>query len=216
MFRISLLAYALTLFTITSCRNSVAIVAPTNGFGMAVLSRQTTLRHHLQSDLLYKAINQLINQNPWRPSVVEYPTNASALTAAHRRLSSATRSNDDINWLVYFLMLSFHDLHDLYLWRFPYTEPYSMIFGIVSWRQTWPNHDNWRRLAVDSSTSWGPVRILTCCQTYSFVLCYPYDILSIILKHLFSQAWIRLFRSSVSVIGTFITLFLYRHSSSCA
>ena len=29
----------------------------------------------------------------------------------------------------------------------------STIFGSVSWRQTWPNHDNLRRLTVDSKSS---------------------------------------------------------------
>ena len=45
-----------------------------------------------------------------------------------------------------------------------------MIFGSVSWRQTWPNHDNLRRLTVDSRNSRSPARIMTCCKTYSFVL----------------------------------------------
>ena len=35
------------------------------------------------------------------------PTDAFAATAAHLRLSSATRSNDDIDWPVHSLMLSF-------------------------------------------------------------------------------------------------------------
>ena len=46
--------------------------------------------------LLNQSINQSINQNPWRPGVVGVPpTDASAVTVVHRRLSSATRSNDD-------------------------------------------------------------------------------------------------------------------------
>ena len=49
------------------------------------------------------------------------------------------------------------------------------------WRQTWPNHDNFRRVMVDSRGSWGPARILTFCQTYSFVLCSLYDMPSILL-----------------------------------
>ena len=38
------------------------------------------------------------------------PTDDSAVMAAHWCLSSATRSNDDIDWPVHALMLSFHDL----------------------------------------------------------------------------------------------------------
>ena len=40
-------------------------------------------------------------------------TDASAVMAAHRRLSSVTRSNDDIDWPVLSLMLSVHDLRGL-------------------------------------------------------------------------------------------------------
>ena len=48
--------------------------------------------------LTFQTINQSINQNPWRPGVVGYPrTDASAVTAAHRCLSSATRSDDNID-----------------------------------------------------------------------------------------------------------------------
>ena len=43
------------------------------------------------------------------------------------------------------------------------------IFGSVSWRQTWPNHDNLRRFTVDRKSSWHPATTLTCCHTYSFV-----------------------------------------------
>ena len=76
------------------------------------------------------------------------PTDASAAMAAHRRLSSTTWSNDDIDWLVNSLMLSLHDLRGLPPQRLPSTEPCSMIFGSISWRQTWPNHDNlWRSTA---------------------------------------------------------------------
>ena len=81
------------------------------------------------------------------------PTYASAVMAAHRRLSCATRSNDDINWPVHFFMLSFHDLCSLPLRRPPSKEPCSMIFGSVSWRQKWQNNDNLRCLTVDSRSS---------------------------------------------------------------
>ena len=59
-------------------------------------------------------------------------TDASAVMAAHRRLSSATRSNDDIHGPIHSLMLSFHVLHGLPLRRLPSTEAYSMIFCSVS------------------------------------------------------------------------------------
>ena len=43
------------------------------------------------------------------------------------------------------LMLSFNDLHDLPLQRIPSTVPCSVIFGSVSWRQTWPSScDDWQ------------------------------------------------------------------------
>ena len=46
------------------------------------------------------------------------PTDVSAVTDVHRLLLSAMRSNYDIDWLVNFLMLSFHDLCSL---RLPFT-----------------------------------------------------------------------------------------------
>ena len=65
---------------------------------------------------------------------------------AHWPLSSSMRSNYDIDWPVNSLMLSFHDLRGLHLRHLPSTVPCSMIICSVSWRQTWPNHDNLRRL----------------------------------------------------------------------
>ena len=61
-------------------------------------------------------INQSINQSikpvtPRRRYV--HPTDTTAVRAAHQRLSYATRSNDDIEWPVHSLMLSFHDLCSL-------------------------------------------------------------------------------------------------------
>ena len=103
-----------------------------------------------------QSINQSISQSkhvtPRRRWCTQ--TDASAMMAAHRRLSSATRSNGDIDrLLVHSLMLSFHDLRSLPLRRLPSMEPCSMIFGSVLWRQTWLNHDNSRRLTVDSRSS---------------------------------------------------------------
>ena len=69
---------------------------------------------------------------------------------ADRLLSSATHSNDDIDWPVHSLVLSFLDLRGLPWRRLLSTVPCSMIFGSVSWRQTWPNHNSLRRLMVDS------------------------------------------------------------------
>ena len=52
---------------------------------------------------------------------------ASAAMGAHRRLSSATRSTDDIDWPVHSLMFSFHDLRGLPVRRLPSTEPCSTL-----------------------------------------------------------------------------------------
>ena len=70
------------------------------------------------------------------------PINASAAMTAHRPLSSTMRSNADIDWPVHALMLSFHDLRGLPLRRLPSTVSCSVIFGSVSRRQTWLNHDS--------------------------------------------------------------------------
>ena len=64
---------------------------------------------------------------------------------ADRPLPSAMRTNDDIDWPVYSLMLSCRDLRGQ---RLPPTGPCSVIFGSVSWRQTWPNHDSLMHLTV--------------------------------------------------------------------
>ena len=52
---------------------------------------------------------------------------------AHRLQPSAMRSNDNIDWPVHPLMLSFHDLRDLPLRRLPSTVPRSMILGSVAY-----------------------------------------------------------------------------------
>ena len=51
------------------------------------------------------------------------PTVAPAAMTAHRPLSSAMRSSDDIDWPVHSLMLSFHDLQGLPLRRLPSIVP---------------------------------------------------------------------------------------------
>ena len=76
----------------------------------------------------------------WRP-----PTDTCAAITAHRHLSSAMCSNDDVGWPIHSLMLSFHDLRGLPMWRLPSTVPCNMIFGSISWRQTCLNHDKLRR-----------------------------------------------------------------------
>ena len=74
-------------------------------------AQSAVLHHKLPVDW---TISQSINQNPWRPGVVGgTPTDATAVTAAHRRLCSAKRNNDDIDWSVHFLMLAFNDLRKL-------------------------------------------------------------------------------------------------------
>ena len=65
-----------------------------------------------QTQSINQSINQSIKTRDAKASL-GYPDRClDPLTAAHRRLSSATRSNDDINWPVNSLMLSFHDLID--------------------------------------------------------------------------------------------------------
>ena len=66
---------------------------------------------------------------PWRH--LGTPTDATAVMAAHQFLSSAMHSNDDIDWAVHSLMLSYHDLRRLPLRRLPSTVPCRMIFGSV-------------------------------------------------------------------------------------
>ena len=62
----------------------------------------------------HRSINQSsrqsIKQSRDAQSSLGYPQDASTATAGHRRLASATRSNDDIGWYVHSLMLSFRDL----------------------------------------------------------------------------------------------------------
>ena len=141
-------------------------------------------------------------------------TDASAVMVAHPLLSSMMCSSDNSGQPVHSLMLSFHDLRGLPLWRLPSTVPCSMIFGSVSWRQAWPNHDSLRLLTTDSKSSWQMARTLTCCHTYSFVLCSPYDMWSILLSRFsagmqYLQYFIRIFTSD-KFFGWFqiLTLFL--------
>ena len=82
----------------------------------------------------------------------------SAMVAAHRRRASAARGNDDIDWPLHSLMFSFQDLRGPLLRRLSSTKLCSMIFGSVSWRQTWPNMitcDAWRLTAEDSEVRLG-------------------------------------------------------------
>ena len=86
----------------------------------------------MQNDCLIRAyVNQSINQS--KPVTLRrrwgVPTDASAVMGTRRCLSSATRSNDHIDWPVHSLMLSIHDLRGLPLRRLPSTEYWSMIFG---------------------------------------------------------------------------------------
>ena len=71
-----------------------------------------------------------------------FGTHLSAAMVAHRLLSSAMCSKEDNDWSVNLLMLSLYDLRGLLLRLLPSAVPYSMIFGSVSWREIWPNHDN--------------------------------------------------------------------------
>ena len=67
---------------------------------------------------------------------------------AYRLLSSVICINANIDWPVYWLVLSFHDFP---LRRLPSIVPCRIIFGSVSWRQAYPNHDCLRRLMVPRS-----------------------------------------------------------------
>ena len=48
-----------------------------------------------------------------------------------------------------------------------------MIFGSVSYRQTWRNHDNLLRLTVDSKNSWHLARTLACCH---ILVCFVFSV----------------------------------------
>ena len=106
-------------------------------------------------------------------SLVGILAEACTVMASYRLLqclamSSAMRSCDDNDWPVHSLILSFHDLRGLPLRWVPCTVLCSMIFGSLSWQQTWPSHDNLRRLVVNNKISYRPARTSDCCQTYSF------------------------------------------------
>ena len=100
-----------------------------------------------------------------------YPDNASAVMTAHWLLSSAMRSSNDIDWPVHSMMLTLRDLRGLPLRRIPSTVPWRTIFSSVTWRQTWPNHDNLQRFTVDRKKLLTSGEDIDCCHTYSFVVC---------------------------------------------
>ena len=63
-----------------------------------------------------------------------------------------------------FLEVAFQDLRGFPLRRLPPTVSRSMIYGSVSWQQTWPNHDSVWRLtakAPDVQRGYWPVAINT-------------------------------------------------------
>ena len=95
--------------------------------------------------------NQPTNQTPGRRWGTT--TDASAVTAIFRSLSTATRSTDFTDWPIHSLMVSFQVLRGLPLRRLPSTKRCGMIFDSVLWRQTWQNHDNLRRPTVDNRSA---------------------------------------------------------------
>ena len=117
---------------------------PTRHTQQTVSVKSKTKKSSTKAEIQCNAINQSKPVTPRHSCGT--PTDASTVAAAHRRLSFANRSNDDIDCPVHSLMLSFRNLRGLPLRRHPSTEPRSMIFSSVSWRLTWPNHDNWPRL----------------------------------------------------------------------
>ena len=98
--------------------------------------------------------------------------------------------------LFHSLMLSFHNLRGLPLRSLRPAVPCSrpMIFGSVSWRQSWPNHDSLRRLTVDIKSSWRPVKIYRLVGLLSHIfVCFVFSVWyakhSSVAFVLFSNAW---------------------------
>ena len=85
-------------------------------------------------DLIIQSVNQSINQS--KPVMPRHRwgtlADSSIVTAAHRRLSFATQSNDNIDWLVHSSTLSFQDLRGLPWRRLPSAEPCNTIFVQLS------------------------------------------------------------------------------------
>ena len=88
------------------------------------------------------------------------PIDASAMIVAHRRLSSATRSNDDIEWPVHYLMLSFHDLRGLPLRRLPFTEP--VVWSLAAYHGRTMIRPNAIRNLVEKTTVTNVVCLIPC------------------------------------------------------
>ena len=110
----------------------------TKGFGCCPMARavsvsavmshevsQVSTPHNGCSKMSFKLTNYKIPVTSGRRW--DTPTDVSAVIIAHRPLLSAMRSNDDIDWPVHSLMLSFHDLRGLPRRGLPST--CSMVFG---------------------------------------------------------------------------------------
>ena len=107
------------------------------------------------------SIMLLTNTRDSQASLGYHDRRIPAEMTAHWPLSSEMRSNDDIDWPVHSLMLSFNDLHGLPLRRLPFTVLCSMIFGSVSWWHTWPptytfNNTTWW---LQSAAGWCCIRL---------------------------------------------------------
>ena len=97
-------------------------------------------------DNVYHSIDQSINQSINQKKIVCTPTDVSAVMFTRRCLSCALYGNDNMDWSGHCSTMSFQVLRSVHMRCLPFTEHCSMIFGSVSWRQTWSNHDNLRRL----------------------------------------------------------------------
>ena len=88
--------------------------------------------------LLRKPLNNFCFLTPVMPRCRSVtPINDSAVIAAHRRLSSATRTNNDVDQPIHSLMQSFYDLRGVPVRRLLSTKPCGMIFGSISQRKTY-------------------------------------------------------------------------------
>ena len=97
-------------------------------------------------------------------------TNSSSAMTAHRPLSSVMRSNYITGMFIPWCCPSV--IYGLPLWRLPSnsTVPCSMIFG-----RTMITFCDVCHVAGLKASDFQQARILTCCHTYSFVLCPLYD-----------------------------------------
>ena len=125
------------------------------GCDMKAIQQQTEDKHHRHEASLLKN-NYLIPmtlKRRWNYS----NRDTSTVMTAHRLLSSAMCSIDDIDWPVHFSLIF---AVFLCLRRLSSTVPFSVIFSCILWRQTWLSRDDLRCLTFDSRSFWRPARLL--------------------------------------------------------